>query len=51
VVVLVATSLLAMSNARFSSTINYVASALGIAIITFVLAVGFSHFDQICQIE
>jgi amino acid transporter len=47
VVVLVATSSLAMSGARLSSTVNSVASALGIAIIAFVLAVGFSHFDPV----
>jgi amino acid transporter len=45
VVVLVATSSLAMSGARLSSTVNSIASAAGIAILAFVLAVGFSHFD------
>ncbi|GJM98242.1 hypothetical protein PR202_ga15231 [Eleusine coracana subsp. coracana] len=45
VVVLIATSSLAVSGARLTSTINSWASAVGIAIIAFVLAVGFSHLD------
>lgn len=45
VVVLITTSALAMSGARITSTINSLASVVGIAIIAFVLAVGFSHFD------
>ncbi|KAL6876376.1 hypothetical protein ACP4OV_012948 [Aristida adscensionis] len=45
VVVLVATSALAMSGARITSTINSLASVVGIVIIAFVMGVGFSHFD------
>ncbi|KAK3133869.1 hypothetical protein QOZ80_6AG0542150 [Eleusine coracana subsp. coracana] len=45
VVVLIATSSLAVSGARLTSTINSWAYAVGIAIIAFVLAVGFSHLD------
>ncbi|KAL6602823.1 hypothetical protein ACP70R_043184 [Stipagrostis hirtigluma subsp. patula] len=44
VVVLITTSSLAMSGARLTSTVNSIASVVGIAIIAFVLAVGFSHF-------
>lgn len=45
VVVLVSTSAVAMSGARLTSTLNSLASVVGIAIIAFVLAAGFSHFD------
>uniref|UniRef100_A0A0D9WQZ7 Cationic amino acid transporter C-terminal domain-containing protein n=1 Tax=Leersia perrieri TaxID=77586 RepID=A0A0D9WQZ7_9ORYZ len=45
VVVLITTSAVAMSGARLTSTLNSVASVVGIAIIAFVLAAGFSHFD------
>ncbi|RLN13629.1 cationic amino acid transporter 8, vacuolar-like [Panicum miliaceum] len=45
VVVLCATSALAVSGARLTSTINSAASVVGIAIIAFVLGGGFAHFD------
>jgi amino acid transporter len=45
VVVLVITSSLAMSGTFPSSTVNSIASVVGIAILAFVLAVGFSHLD------
>ncbi|CAN6194930.1 unnamed protein product [Urochloa humidicola] len=46
VVVLCATSTLAVSGARLTSTINSIASIAGIAIIAFVLGGGFAHFDS-----
>ncbi|KAF8746362.1 hypothetical protein HU200_013379 [Digitaria exilis] len=45
VVVLCSTSALAVSGARLTSTINSLASIVGIAIIAFVLGGGFAHFD------
>ncbi|XP_010233241.1 cationic amino acid transporter 8, vacuolar-like [Brachypodium distachyon] len=46
VVVLISTSALAMSGARLMSTINSLASVVGIVIIAFVMGVGFAHFDK-----
>ncbi|KQK18147.1 cationic amino acid transporter 8, vacuolar [Brachypodium distachyon] len=46
VVVLISTSALAMSGARLTSTINSLASVVGIVIIAFVMGVGFAHFDK-----
>ncbi|CAD6339288.1 unnamed protein product [Miscanthus lutarioriparius] len=44
-VVLCATSAVAVSGARLTSTVNSSVSVVGIAIIAFVLAAGFSHFE------
>ncbi|KAF0902907.1 hypothetical protein E2562_019846 [Oryza meyeriana var. granulata] len=47
VVVLISISAVAISGARHTSTLNWLASVVGIAIIAFVLAAGFSHFDAV----
>uniref|UniRef100_A0ACD5UFK0 Uncharacterized protein n=1 Tax=Avena sativa TaxID=4498 RepID=A0ACD5UFK0_AVESA len=46
VVVLISTSALAMSGARLTSTINSLASVVGIVIIAFVMGFGFTHFHS-----
>ncbi|VAH51071.1 unnamed protein product [Triticum turgidum subsp. durum] len=51
VVVLICTSALAMSGARLTSTINSLASVIGIVIIAFVVGAGFSHFHSSNLVE